>query len=134
MIQFDLFWAPGFLLRCGHEMFRACWTFSVLVRLVVGVYFFNTPRTLWEKGIWIDFRSGYCVVSGTSLYTVSFSLPFDIFFCLFAGFPLLFCDLLQLYPSYPLPLLKPYLDCLTLPVPYDVSYALTFSMGGFRGA
>lgn len=63
MIQFDLFWAPGFLLRCGHEMFRACWTFSVLVRLVVGVYFFNTPRTLWEKGIWIDFRSGYCVVS-----------------------------------------------------------------------
>ncbi|KAB8219856.1 hypothetical protein BDV33DRAFT_173036 [Aspergillus novoparasiticus] len=26
-------------------------------------YFFNTPRTLWEKGIWIDFRSGYCVVS-----------------------------------------------------------------------
>ncbi|KAE8418747.1 hypothetical protein BDV36DRAFT_253022 [Aspergillus pseudocaelatus] len=45
-------------------------------------YFFNTPRTLWEKGIWIDFRSGYCVVfCGTSMYTVSFSLPLVISFC-----------------------------------------------------
>ncbi|KAB8209543.1 hypothetical protein BDV34DRAFT_17190 [Aspergillus parasiticus] len=36
-------------------------------------YFFNTPRTLWEKGIWIDFRSGYCVVSVGPACTQFFS-------------------------------------------------------------
>ncbi|KAE8156112.1 hypothetical protein BDV40DRAFT_282089 [Aspergillus tamarii] len=67
-------------------------------------YFFNTPRTLWEKGIWIDFRSGYCVVFLWDQHVHSFFLLAFGYFLLFAGFPLLLCDLLQLYPSYPLPL------------------------------